>query len=323
MANPVELVVRPLDRWQQRHRFPGFVFGVIKKYGDDRGGTLAALVTFYGFLALFPLLLVAFTVLGFVLRGHADWQATIETSALSKFPVIGPSLRPGELHGNTFALVVGLLGLLWGALGVTYAIQFAVNEAWDVPNKSRPPFFVRIARGLALFGVLGIAVLATTALTVLGSIVGNSWLAGALGLLGALALNVGLFLGTFRLLSPRDLSWRDLLPGAVVAGASWQLLQLFGQWLVLRNLRHAQQLYGQFALVLGLIFFLSIATQMIMYGVEVNVVRHKELWPRSIVQPPLLPADRKALALRAQQEARRPEQLVDVSWRPAADGEGE
>ena len=170
---------------------------------------------------------------------------------------------------------------------------------------------------------VAVLVLATTALTVLGSIVGSSWLAGALGLLAALALNVGLFLGTFRLLSPGELSVGDLLPGALVAGASWQLLQLLGQWLVLRNLRHTQQLYGQFAVVLGLIYFLSIATQLIMYAVEVNVVRHKRLWPRSIIQPPLLPADRKALALRATQEARRPEQLVDVSWRPAADGEGE
>ena len=287
----------PAQLGEQRHAVPGFVFGVIKKFGDDRGGALAALVTFYGFLALFPLLLIAFTVLGFVLRGHTDWQTTIETSTLSKFPVIGPSLRPGELHGSTFALVVGIVGLLWGALGVTHAIQFAVNEAWDVPNKNRPPFFVRIARGLALFVVLGLAVLATTALTVLGSIVGSSWLAGALGLLAALALNVGLFLGTFRLLSPGELSVGDLLPGALVAGASWQLLQLLGQWLVLRNLRHTQQLYGQFAVVLGLIYFLSIATQLIMYAVEVNVVRHKRLWPRSIIQPPLLPADRKALAL--------------------------
>lgn len=316
MANPAELVIRPVDRWQQDHRAPGFVFGVVKKFGDDRGGTLAALITFYGFLSLFPLMLVGFTILGFLVGNNAHLYQQVQDSGLKDFPVIGDQLKNNVhgLHGSTFGLVAGLLGLLWGSLGVAQAVQFAVNEAWDVPNVSRPNFFVRLARGLGFFGVLGLGVVGTTALTVLGGLLGHSMLAGAVGIAAALVVNTALFLGIFHLLGPKQVTWRDHVPGAVVAGVGWQILQVAGTLLVQRNLKHTTALYGQFATVLGLISFLSLAAQLIMYSVELNVVRFKRLWPRSILQPPLLAADRKALDLRVTQEERRPEQRVEAGW---------
>jgi inner membrane protein YhjD len=316
MANPAELVIRPVDRWQQGHRAPGFVFGVVKKFGDDRGGTLAALITFYGFLSLFPLMLVGFTILGFLAGNNAHLYQQVQDSGLKDFPVIGDQLKNNVhgLHGSTFGLVAGLVGLLWGSLGVAQAVQFAVNEAWDVPNVSRPNFFVRLARGLGFFGVLGLGVVGTTALTVLGGLLGHSMLAGAIGIAAALVVNAALFLGIFNLLGPKQVSWRDHVPGALVAGVGWQILQVAGTLLVQRNLKHTTALYGQFATVLGLISFLSLAAQLIMYSVELNVVRFKKLWPRSILQPPLLAADRKALDLRVTQEERRPEQRVEAGW---------
>jgi uncharacterized BrkB/YihY/UPF0761 family membrane protein len=144
----------------------------------------------------------------------------------------------------------------------------------------------RVGRGLAFFAMLGAGVLLTQVLTSLGSIVGRSVAAGALGVVAALALNVALFLAIFELLGPPGLTWHDHLPGAVVAGAGWQLLELAGQFLVQRTLRNATHLYGQFAVVLGLISFLSLASQLVMYAVEVNVVLHDRLWPRSMVRSP-------------------------------------
>lgn len=313
MANPAELVVRPVDRFQQKNHYAGFVFGVIKKFGDDRGGMLSSLVTFYGFLSVFPLLLVAVTVLGFVLNGHPDLAGQVRDSFLHEIPLVGDQLDKG-LNGSGLGLVIGILGLLYGSLGASQAIQFAVNEAWDVPNKNRPNFFVRLGRGLGFYAILGTGVIVTTVLSALGVIVGSSEIAGALGLVSALVVNIGLFLVVFRLLGPKHLRWTDHLPGAVVAGIGWQVLQSVAQQLVQHNLKHTQALYGQFAIALGLISFLSLASQLTMYSVEINVVRNKRLWPRSIVQPPLLEADRTALAMRATQEERRPEQLVDVSW---------
>ena len=133
-----------------------------------------------------------------------------------------------------------------------------------------------------------------------------------LGTLGSLALNVCLFLAIFRLTGPRHLRWSAHLPGAVWGGLGWQLLQMVGQSLVRHNLRHLAPLYGQFAIVLGLISFLSIASQLMMYSVEINVVRAKHLWPRSILNPPRLPADDRVLAAQAAQEVRVRGEQIEV-----------
>jgi YihY family inner membrane protein len=322
MGNPAEAVVRPLDRWQQRNRYVAFVFGVVKKYGDDQGGTLAALITFYGFLSLFPLILVSITVLGFVLSGDVSLQHSIEHSALRQFPVVGKELPTGHLRGNGLALVVGLLGSLWGALGVANAVQYSINEAWGVPSKDRPAFLPRIAKGLGFFALLGTGIVLTQALTSLGSIVGGSDVAGVIGIAAALVVNVALFLGIFKLLAPSSLGWGDHLPGAVLAAVLWQVLQFVGQYLVQRDLRNTTQIYGQFAVVLGLISFLSLASQLVMYSVEVNAVRAKGMWPRSILQPPLTDADRRSLADRAIEEQRRPDEKVAVTWAPSEEPAG-
>jgi uncharacterized BrkB/YihY/UPF0761 family membrane protein len=167
-----EAPVRKLDQFQQQHRLAGFAFGVVKKYGDDRASSLAALVTYYGFLSVLPLLLVFFTVVSYVLPHYPGTQRRLESSAFSQFPVIGDQLKSQvghPLHGSLVALIVGILGLLWGALGVSQILQHAFHEVWNVPGKDRPNFVARLVRGVSLFGVLGLGVAATTAVSSLGS----------------------------------------------------------------------------------------------------------------------------------------------------------
>src|SRR5579859_3291472 len=101
------------DRFQQRRRWLGFALAVLQKYADDQGGYLAATITYYGFFAIFPLLLVMTTVLGFVLQGHAHLERRIVNSALGQFPVIGPQLSHGSLHGSALVLALGLAAALW------------------------------------------------------------------------------------------------------------------------------------------------------------------------------------------------------------------
>ena len=286
----------------------GFLFGVIKKYGDDRGSMLAAIITFYGLLSLFPLLLLATTVMAFAFGRGAGVQSHIQNSVLGEFP----ALVVGNLKGSGIALVIGGVGLLWGSLGVAQAVQFAMAEAWDVPNVKRPGFVPRLVRSFGFLVLLSATVVGTTALTALGAIVGNSMVAGAIGLIGALAVNIGVFWAIFRLMSPPDVSAKALLPGAVMGGVGWQILQLVGQTLVRHNLKNLSPLYGQFAVVLGLISFLSLASQLMMYSVELNVVLARRLWPRSILQPPRLEADNRALEDQAAQEVRVPGQEIDV-----------
>ncbi|WP_441248115.1 YihY/virulence factor BrkB family protein [Kitasatospora sp. McL0602] len=310
--NAAERTVRALDRMQQRRTAPGFVVGVVRKYGDDRGGLLAALITYYAFTAVFPLLLLLTTILGYVLHDSPGAQHAVLNSALADFPIIGSQLSQNvsSLQGSGLALVVGLVGLLYGSLGVTQVLQFAMAQVWAVPGVRRPGFLPRLGRGLLLLGVLGLGlVLSAAGAAVVGGVAGGG-IGRVLGLLGSAVLNIGLFLVSFRILTPAQADTRSLLPGCLLAGPAWTALQAFGGYLVTHELRHATAVFGFFGTVLGLLWWLYLSAQVTVYAAEVNVVRARRLWPRSLLQPPLTAADQQVLDAIAEQEERRPEQRV-------------
>lgn len=308
-------VAQRLDDFQQRHIVTAFPFAVVKKFGDDQGGNLAALVTYYGFLSLFPLLLVLFTVLGFVLHGHDGLQHDVRTSALKDFPIIGDQMSRNitSVRGSGLALVVGLLGTLWGGMGIANAAQDAFNRVWEVPMNERPGFIRRVARSVAMLCTLGLGVIATT---VLSGVSGGSASVGAPVRIAALTLsvlvNVGLFVVAFRVLTAPEIAWRDLLPGALFAAVVWAVLQALGGVYVSHTLKGMTQTYGLFAIVLGLLTWIFLQARVVMYAAEINVVRAKRMWPRSLAAPPLTDADQRALRQYAQTEERRPEEDVLV-----------
>ena len=312
--NLVEGVLRRVDRYQQTHSWLGFPFGVVKKFGDDKGGNLTTLLAWNGFFALFPLLLILVTTLGFLLAGHPAFEQRVLHSTLAQFPIIGDQLQSNihVLRANTFGLVVGLAGFLWGARGVTQAGQHAMAEIWNVPGKHRPSFATRQARGLLLLLVFALGVLTTTALASLAVLVDQGLAFTLANLAGSAVVNTGLFLLAFRVLTPRQIPTRQLVLGAAVGAVLWVLLQTAGGYLVGHNLKHASQIYGFFAIVLGLLSWLYLAAEATLYAAEINVVRARRLWPRSILQPPLTRSDRQALADLAKQEERRPEESIQV-----------
>ncbi len=312
----VQRVVSGIDAFQQRHRLPAFVFGVIKKFGDDRGGHLAALMAYYGFLSIFPLLLVFVTTLGFFLHDNASLRHDLLNSAVADFPIIGAQLKKNvhALGGNGLGLAIGIVGLVWGSLGVAQAAQHATAEVWNVPGRVRPGLVPRLARALLVLAVLAVAVVATTVVTTAAALIPASAAVTALSVAATVALNIGLYWLAFRVLTPASIATRDLWPGAIVGGTAWTGLQALGGWLVARQLRHTSELYGFFAIVLGLLFFLYLAAQLTVYAAEVNVVRARRLYPRSIMPPPLTPADEHALADLARAEERRPEQHIEVEF---------
>ena len=314
--------VRRLDRFQQEHQPAAFLFAVVKKFGDDRGGALAALLTYYGFLSLFPMLLVLFTVVSYVLPNYPSAQRSVEQSVLGQFPVIGDQLRTiaqHPLHGSIVALVAGIVALLWGVLGATQTLQFAMQEVWSVPGKDRPNFWIRLTRSLLLFAVVGLGIAATTTVSGLGTVLAWGPFGSLLAALPSAAVNTGLFLLLFRLLTPDEVATHDLLPGVLVAGIGWQVLQTIGVNLVSHQLRHSSQVYGVFGFTLALLSFLSLASQLTVYAAEVNVVRARRLWPRSLIQPPLTQSDMSVLRGLAGREARRPEEQVSVAFVPTDD----
>jgi membrane protein len=303
-----------VDRFQQRHRRLSFVAAVAKKFGDDQAGQLAALISYYAFVSLFPLLLVFVTILGFVLEGNPGLREEIETGALGQFPIVGDQLKLHSLSGSTVALAVGLVGALLAGMGVTNAAQNAFNRIWDVPFKHRPNFLLARLRSLGTLAVLG---LLTIVSTVVAGYVGTSS-HGALETTGAVvvafAFNLILFMAAFGLLTAADVGWRELAPGVVTAAVLWELLEHLGGFYVDHVLRRTEPLYGTFALVLGLLAWLYLGAQLVIFAAEVNVVRMRRLWPRSFLSAPLLEADKRALTSSAEVEERVHEENVEVSF---------
>ena len=319
--NPLERIARQVDRAQQRHRPLAFTVGVVRKFGDDRGGALAALLAFYGFLSLFPLLLVLVTILGFFHPAEHSLLQRTESAAFSQFPVVGTKLSQNihVLRGrSTLGLVVGIAGVLWGSQGALQTAQYAQAEVWNVPGEVRPNFWARLGRTAAMTALLGVFLLASTLVAGVVTIGrhGPGALVGAFVV--SLALNVCLFAVAFRVLTPRQIAWRDMLAGSVFGGAGWTLLQYVGGLLIEHTLRNTSKEYGTFALVLGLTGFLYLAAEVTVYAAEVNVVKARHLWPRGVVQPPLTDADMEVLSSIVLEGKRRPEQRVTAEFLEAS-----
>jgi membrane protein len=303
-----------LDERQQRSPRLSFVAAVYKKFTDDQAGSLAALLAYWGFVSVFPLLLVLVTVLGFVLQGDPSEKEKILKGTLGQFPLVSDQITHSGLKGSVAALTIGVFGSLTAGLGITGATQNAFNRIWAVPFKERPNFvFVRL-RGLATLALLGVmSIISTVSAGFVGS---ASHGAGAVvaGVLVAFVFNLALFMAAFKILTAIDLSWRDLLPGVIVAATSWQALQHLGGFYIDHELKRTGPLYGAFALVLGLLAWLYLGAQLTMFAAEINVVRARRLWPRSLFGEPVLDADRRSLTATAEVEERSQTEEIEVTF---------
>ena len=306
--------VRALDRLQRRRRALGFPVGVVKKFSDDGAAQLAALMAWYGFFALVPLLLVFVTVLGFVLRGNMDLYDRIVSSTIGQFPVLGNDLQRNALGGSVAAVVIGLATAIWAGLGIALSGQRAMDQVWSVPRRLRRDFFMSRLRGLVILVVLGLAnVAVTTAVGLLASGLGGTALKLA-GFPVSVLLDVVLFWAVFRLFTTDAVPTRQLWPGIVIAAVGWALLQALGGLYVDHVVgRVGTQTNAVFAFVIGLLSWLYLGAQMLLYAAEANVVRARRLWPRSLFDPATA-ADMQALRAAARVEERREGERVEVTF---------
>jgi membrane protein len=319
---PGVAVTRRLDEYQRRHPWAGFPIALAYKYYDDFGPYLAAVLTYYGIVAIFPLLLLGSTVLSFVLAGDLPLQHKVLTSALHQFPVIGVDLsHPRRISGGAIGLTVGIIGALYGGLGVGQAFQYATNTAWGIPRNSRPNPLRSRVRGLLLMGTAGVAILASTLLSILaGTEVGPLGLTLRVTALAAsLVINICAYVFAFRIACAGRLSVRDVAPGAIAAAGIWQLLQSFGIVYVGHVVQHASATNGLFALVLGLVAFLYLSASAVVLCIEVNVVRVGRLHPRALLTPftdkvQLTSGDQRAYTRQAKAQRGKGFQRVEVSF---------
>jgi membrane protein len=309
----VKRPLRALDRYQQRHPPLAVPAAVVKKFGDDDGGDLAALIAYRAFFSLFPLLLLFTTVLGYVLSGNPDLRQEAVDSTLTQFPVIGEQIGSGSLEGSGVALAIGIAGSLWAGFGVVLATEGALDRIWAVPRRDRPDFLSSRLRALVLLLVLGALTIVSTVAS--GLVGGGGGIVGPLGgVVVSVALNLLVFGAVFMLLGDHPAPPRALLPGIVLAAAGWSALQLAGGYLVSHQIRDATPTYGAFAIVLGLLVWVYLGAMLTVFSAELNVVRARGLWPRSLLGIEREEDERVARAL-AESEARDDRQRIRVDFK--------
>jgi uncharacterized BrkB/YihY/UPF0761 family membrane protein len=304
-----------LDGWQRRNRWAGVPYGVVKKFGEDDANLVVVALAWYGFTAIFPLLLVMVTLLGFI---GAQSVGTDIIRTLHEFPVVGSSFNPASrsaLHGSTFGLVIGLLGLLYGAQGVTQTAQQAMATVWNIPQVQRTGFLPRLGRSLAGLFTIG------------GTFVINAFVTGyATGgttsyairipvLAGLLVINAGLYFATFTLLTAKTIGQRGLLPGAIAGAVAFTALITIGTGLITHQLKNSSATYGAFGAVIGIVAFLLLLAKLSLYAAELNPVLARRLYPRAL---PLggepTDADRRVLAAFVHAEQRSDDETIGVGF---------
>ena len=313
---------RTADGYQREHRWAGVPFAVIRKFSEDQASNLAALIAYYAFFSIFPLLLAGTTILGYVLQGNPGLQKSISGSWISQFPIVGDSISKGgsSLNGNALALVVGLGLALWSGFAVARMAQTAFNSIYDVPMNDRPNFVQKTIRSAGLIATIGGGLVIST--FVAGIATGSSSFSIIdLGIAGKIAaavltivIDVAIFILAFNWLTVRDLEWRRSLPGATFAGVGWFVLQQATTYIINHKIQGSQGTYGQFAAVIALLTWFYLASQVVILGAELNVVLNNKLWPRAVLDRPQTEADYRALERYAEEQKYEDPQAVDTAY---------
>lgn len=315
--------VSKVDRAQRRFPVLGLPLAVFYKFFDDQGNYLAAIITYYAFIALFPLMLLGTSILGFVLEGRPHLQEQLLDTALSQFPIIGDQLgRPEGLEGSTGGVVIGFLASLYGAMGLGQALQNAQNVAWYVPRNSRPnPILLRLRSVVLIFGV-GLAIAALSIVATLGSSTdalgawtGDPRVAWLLRVANIVLIATALTV-LFRVATAKGHRVWQAAPGAFFVAILWQVVQHFGAVFVTRVLVHTSEMTQTFGLVLGLVGLLYIGSVIAVMGISLNVVLALRLYPRALLTPftdwvQLTEADQRAY--RGMARAQRTKDFATVS----------
>jgi len=309
----VNRIIGWADGVQRRHSVLGFPYAVIKKYGDDDGGREAALITYYGFLSIFPLLLLGVAVLSRVLTADPELRQRLINAIVP--PVLQATVEHSvtSLPTSTVPFIIGLVGLLFSGTGVVFSAYQTLNNIAGIPRRLRAGFFPRYIRVFVVLATLMLGALAVGALTVaVTALPGLAGVERAVAVLGsALVIFAVLLLGT-RLLLSRPAPLRILWPSAALGAAAVTLVISLGPPLLVRLVVRAGPVYGSFATVAGMFALLYLVSQALVYSAEVAAVRHAGLWPRALDQNRPTAADARAFTLLAREQERIPAARVDL-----------
>src|SRR5579862_9777063 len=307
----MKALLRMLDRAQKRTRPTSVAVATVKKFSEDRTTRLAAMIAFWGFFSIFPLLLVLVTLLGWLLP--ASDKANVLGHVAQMFPLLDPKTVT-SLGGSAWALILGVATALWSGLGVVRSVEYAFNSVWEIPYHQQPGTLKQVTRAVGVLATVGVGLVVSTLVSgfVMSTATGvNLGTAGRVGgYVLAAALDVALLIAAFRILTNRDVSTRDVLPGALLAGIVLFVLQELSAFIISRHLQHAQSTYGHFATVITILWWFYLQSVITLLAAQLNVVRKDRLYPRSLVDAPQTEADHRVLQAYAAERTYQPEEEV-------------
>ncbi len=309
-------ILHKVDQAQKATKPTGVAVATFKKFSEDQTTSMAAMIAFWAFFSVFPLFLVLVTVLGWVLP--ASDKNNVLGHIANLFPLLDPRSIKG-LSGSWWALVLGLVTALWSGIGVVRATQSAFNSVWEIRYHERPGFVEQILRSLGVLATIGVGLVITTMISGLVVSTSSGVHLGAAGRAGgyvlSVVLDVGLFVAAFRMLTDREVTVREVLPGAVFSGVVFFALQELSTFIISRHLKSAQSTYGHFATVITILWWFYLQSVVTLLGAQLNVVLKERLHPRSLVDAPKTEADERALQAYAEERTYQPEETVSTEVR--------
>jgi membrane protein len=299
-------LVGKINTFQQRHKVTAFVYAVIKKYGDDEASNQGALITYYGFLSIFPLLLVATSLIELLSNNHDALRTRFVDSFNVYFPVIGQQLQ-SSIHSpakSGLALIIGFVIALLGARGGAAALQHALNNIWQIPRKHRAGFPRSLLTNFRIIFIGGGGLLGAAALSSYATTLGHSALFKIVQSLISMVILFGVFVYVYTVgTDARDMTYKDFIYAAALSAIGLQILQLLGGYYITHELGSLRSLYSTFAVVLGLLAWIYLQAQIIVYSIEAASVKSLKLWPRSMEEDKLTAQDERAYALYARKNS--------------------
>jgi membrane protein len=278
-------VIQRLDRAQKDRVGLAVAVATFKKFSEDQSANLAAMIAFWAFFSVFPLFLVLVTLLAIFLP--ASDKDSVLGHVAQLFPLLDPKTVSG-LSGAWWTIVLGLATALWSGTGVVRTAQFAFNAVWGVPRGQQPKLVKQVLRSVYVLATVGLGLVLTTLLSGLVASSASGVHLGVVGRAGgyvlSAALDVGIFLAAFRILTERDVTMRDVLPGALLSGIAFFVLQLLSTLIISRYLKNAQSTYGHFATVITILWWFYLQSMITLLGAQLNVVLKRHEYPRSLTE---------------------------------------
>lgn len=311
-------LIGSVDAFQQRHHWLGFPYAVQKKYSEDEAGNQAALVTYYGFLSLFPLLVVALSLTQLSLLRSAHLKSKLIAALNNNLPLVSSQLQ-NNVHASQkagLAFAVSLLLTFYGARGVASALQNAMNHIWQIPKFKRGGLGANV-KSIGIIILLGVGFLLSGALSSYATAPRSDLGLKIVAVILSSLVSFGVILFIFRLSVAVKHPLKEFFVGSIVAAVGFQIVQGIGGFLITHEVKKLSSFYGTFAIILAILFWIYLLARIMLYATEIDTVRGLKLWPRSLTSKPVTPADQKVLKMYAGRERydTQPKEEVAVRFR--------